>query len=71
MGMDFLSITTWFWIAVIGEIIAGLLLLSGCKKLSKIGAILTLIVMVFAVNAAGFSPNAIVVSAFALIILVL
>lgn len=36
LGMDFLSVTTWFWIAVIGEILAGLLLLTGCEKLSKL-----------------------------------
>lgn len=31
MGLGFLSVQTWFWIAVIGEILAGLLLLVGGK----------------------------------------
>ncbi len=71
LGLTFLSIGTWFWIAVIGEIIAGLLLISGCKKLSSLGAILTLIIMVFAINAAGFDLNAILVSVGALVVLVM
>jgi uncharacterized membrane protein YphA (DoxX/SURF4 family) len=53
MGLDFLSVTTWFWIAVVGEILAGLLILAG-NKLAKIGAILTLIIMVFVGNAIGW-----------------
>jgi len=71
LGLDFLSITTWFWLAVIGELLAGILLLTGCNKLSKIGAILALIIMVFAVNAVGFNTNSIIVSIAALVILIM
>lgn len=61
LGLDFLSTMTWFWLAVAGEIVAWLLLLSGCKKLVKVGAVLALIIMVFAINATGFDPKALVV----------
>jgi len=54
MGLGFLSVHTWFWIAVIGEIVAGLFLLLG-GKWTKIGAILTLIIMMFAGNAIGWN----------------
>gem|GEM_PF-3592716 len=37
-GLTFLSAVSWFWIATIGEILAGLFLVSGCCKLTKIGA---------------------------------
>ena len=67
----FLSVGTWFWIAVAWEIIAWAMLLSGCKKLVKLGAILTLIIMVFAIGATGFGANAIVTTIAALVILVM
>ena len=54
MGLGFLSVATWFWIAVIGEIVAGLLLILGGKS-AKTGAILTLIIMIFAGNAIGWN----------------
>jgi hypothetical protein len=47
------------------------MLLSGCKKIAKLGAILTLIIMVFAINAMGFDPNAIIVTIGALVVLVM
>jgi uncharacterized membrane protein YphA (DoxX/SURF4 family) len=56
MGLDFLSVTAWYWIAVIGEILAGLLLLAG-GKFGKIGALLTLIIMVFVGNTIGWDVS--------------
>jgi uncharacterized membrane protein YphA (DoxX/SURF4 family) len=54
LGLTFISTTTWFWIAVVGEILAGLFLVSGCCKLTKIGAWLTVIIMIFALNYLGW-----------------
>jgi len=54
---------------MIGEIVAGILLLLGYYP--RLAAILTLIIMAFAIKAAGFGTNAILVSVAALIILVL
>jgi hypothetical protein len=56
MGLGFLSVQVWFWIAVVGEILAGLLLLAG-GKFAKIGALLTLIIMVFVGNAIGWNVS--------------
>lgn len=70
MWLDFLSTTTWFWIAVVGEILAWILLLTWCKLCSKIWAVVALIIMVFAVNAVWFNLNAILVIIFALVVLV-
>ncbi len=50
MWLTFLSMSTWFWIATLGEIIAWLFLVSGCCKLTKIGAWLTVVIMIFALN---------------------
>lgn len=69
LGLDFLSVNTRFWIAVAWEITAWLLLLTWCKKLSKLGAVLALIIMVFAINATGFDPKAIVVVIGSLVVL--
>jgi len=55
LGLTFISTTTWFWIAVVGEILAGLFLVSGCCKLTKIGAWLTIIIMIFALNYLGWT----------------
>lgn len=57
LGLTFLSTTAWFWIAVAGEIIAWLFLVSGCCKLTKVGAILTLVIMVFALNMLGWTTS--------------
>lgn len=65
-GLTFLSTTVWFWIAVVGELLAGALLLTG--HWAKVGALLTLIIMAFAVNAVGANLNAILVTIGALII---
>ena len=65
-GLTFLSTTAWFWIAVVGEILAGAMLLTG--HWAKVGALLTLIIMAFAVNAVGANLNAILVTIGALII---
>lgn len=45
--LDFLPNTTWFWIATIWEILVGLFLLSGCKKLARCAAVISLIILVF------------------------
>ena len=50
VGLTFLSTETWFRIATIGEILAWLFLISGCCKLTKWGAGLTVIIMLFALN---------------------
>jgi hypothetical protein len=55
LGLTFLSVSSWFWIAVVGEIIAWLFLVSWCCKLTKVGAVLTLIIMVFALNMLGWT----------------
>jgi uncharacterized membrane protein YphA (DoxX/SURF4 family) len=55
LGLTFLSVNSWFWIAVVGEIIAWLFLVSWCCKLTKVGAVLTLIIMVFALNMLGWT----------------
>lgn len=52
MWLTFLSLTTWFWIATIGEILAWLMLLFGWH--TKWGAILALIIMFFAYSATGW-----------------
>lgn len=57
MWLTFLSITAWFWIAAIWETLAGAFLLTG--HWYKYGAILTIIIMIFAINAAGPMVNAI------------
>ncbi len=49
--LPFLSVGAWFWIATIGEIVAGLRLLSGVKG----GAMLTILIMLFALNATWFA----------------
>lgn len=68
--LTFLSATTWFWIAVIGEVVAWVLLLFWWK--TKIWALLTLLIMVFAWNFTGWdlNINAIAVSLAAIIVLV-
>ena len=73
LGLTFLPITTWFWIAVVGEILAWLMLV--CGKRAKYGAILALIIMVFAINAKwvdaqAIDPNAIFVALVSLAVLV-
>lgn len=65
-GLTFLSTTTWFWIAVVGELLAGALLVTG--HWAKIGALLTLIIMAFAINAMGPNLNAVLVSLASLVI---
>lgn len=57
LGLTFLSVNAWFWIAVVGEIIAWLFLVSWCCKLTKVGAVLTLIIMVFALNMLGWTTG--------------
>lgn len=57
------------WIATIGEILAWLLLISGCGIFVRAGALLTLLIMIFAWNAGGLNPNLILVSLWALIAL--
>jgi len=52
MGLTFLSTTVWFWIAVIGQIAAGLMLLFWWK--AKWGAVLTLVFMIFVWNVWGW-----------------
>jgi len=68
-GLTFLSTTVWFWLAVAWEIIAGLSLLFGYK--SKSGAILAIIIMIFAWNFTGrnMNVNAILVLIGSLIVL--
>lgn len=69
-GLTFLSISTWFWIATIGEIIAGILLLIGCSKGKKAGALLTIIIMLVALNSTGWvDAKAYVFAAVALVVL--
>lgn len=69
MGLKFLSVTVWFWIATIGEILAGAMLLTGHKY--KVGAILTIIIMAFAINAVGMDPKAIAFLVGAILVLVM
>lgn len=54
LGLTFLSTTTWFWVATIGEILAWILLIMG-KCYTKYGAGLTLIIMIFVGNAIGWN----------------
>lgn len=55
MWLTFFGVTTWFWIAVVGEILAWLFLVSGCRKLTGIGAGLTIVIMLFALNLMGWT----------------
>lgn len=72
LWLTFLSAATWFWIAVVGEIIAWLFLVSGCCKLTKVGAILTLIIMVFALNMLGWTtPDTLIPWLFVVVSIVL
>ncbi len=66
--LTFLSTEVRFWIATVGEILAGLFLVTG--HWYKIGAALTLIIMAFAINAMGFGllPVAVAVAAIAVLI---
>ncbi len=68
VGLTFLSLETWFWIATIGEILAGIFLTTGHRY--RIGAVLTLIVMAFAINAVGpgWLPIATALAALAVLI---
>ncbi len=54
LWFDFLSVNVWGWIAIVGEILAGLLLLVGCKGAKK-WAFLTAIIMIFALNMTGWA----------------
>ena len=50
MWLTFLSVGVRFWIATIAELLAAILLFSGCKSCTKWWALLTIIVMIFALN---------------------
>lgn len=72
LGLTFLSTTAWFWIAVVGEILAWLFLVSGCCKLTKVWAILTLVIMVFALNMLGWTtPDTIIAWLFVVVAIAL
>ncbi len=66
--LGFLSAVAWGWIATIGEIIAWLFLLSGCRILSKAWAILALVIMAFA-STQWIMPPWIVVVLWSLVVL--
>ncbi len=48
LGLTFLSVTTWYWIALIGQIVSWILLLLWWK--ATCGAALTLIIFIFIWN---------------------
>lgn len=66
--LDFLSDTTWGWIATAGEIISWLFLLSWCWIMVKYWAILALLIMVFAATQ-GIMPPWIIVVIWSLVVL--
>ncbi len=65
----FLSNAVRWRIATIGEILAWILLISWCRILSRSGAILTILIMIFAWNAVWFNTNLILVTIWALAVL--
>lgn len=71
LGLTFLSVWVWFWIAMIGEIVVGLMLILWFK--TRLAALLTLVIMVFAYAATGWNilwnMNALIVSIASLVIL--
>lgn len=50
LGLTFLPIVVWGRAAVVGEILAGVLLILGNKNLKRIGALITLVTMLVAIG---------------------
>jgi len=66
MWLTFFSIKTRFWIAVIGELLAGAMLVLGAC--ARVGGIITFIIMVFVINATGRGWLPVVIAIVALLI---
>lgn len=71
LGLTFLSVGVWFWIAMIAEIVVWLMLIVWFK--TRLAAVVTLVIMVFAYSATGWdilwNTNALIVSLASLIVL--